>query len=123
MSGLLHALVAMSKSELWSRVGSEVGDDEDVLPITSYACQWNIPKKRKESTLRFSDATFTKHVYGKEKKRTPKQIEGFDPRPDEYRGTANASLPTLLNKVRGKGLSISLSLDNKTRFWRDEPSG
>ena len=77
VSGLLHALVAMTRSELWSRMSSETGEEEQVLPITSYACQWNVPKKRKESSLPFSEAKFTKHVYGKEKKRSLRQIEGF----------------------------------------------
>ena len=121
MSGLLHALEAMTKSVLWSRPSIEERDEEEVMPVTSYACQWNVPKKRKESSLPFSEAKFTKHVYGKDNRRSLKDIEGFDPRPMEYRGTANASLPILLDKVRGRGLSISLSLDSETRFWKDNP--
>ena len=69
--------------------------------------------------MQFSEATFTKHTYGKPKKRTLKPLENFDPRPLEYRGTAVRNLPELLEKVRGKGLSISLSLDPLTKFWSD----
>ncbi len=114
--------MAMSKNELWPRVGLQVKEEEEVLPITLYACQWNVTKKRKENTIPFSDATFNKHVYGREKKHSLRQIEGFDPRPEEYKQTANDSLPTLLTKLRGRGLSISLSLDDKTRFWKAECS-
>ena len=32
--------------------------NEEVLPVTSYVCKWNVPKKRKVSTLRMSEATF-----------------------------------------------------------------
>lgn len=122
VSGLLHALEAMTKRLLWSKASTsteERGDDE-VLPVTSYACQWNVPKKRKESSLPFSEAKFAKHVYGKSKKKPLKDIESFDPRPLEYKGTAEAHLLTLLDKLRGSGLSISLSLDKKTRFWKDD---
>ena len=60
-----------------------------LLPVTSYACKWNVPKKRKFSALRMSEATFEKHVYGKEKRRSLKPLEEFDPRPIKLRGTAN----------------------------------
>ncbi len=88
--------MSTSKSELWPRVGLQVDEEEEVLPITSYVCQWNVPKKRKDNTLPFSEATFNKHVYGREKKHSLRRIEGFDPRPEEYKQTANDSLPTLL---------------------------
>lgn len=67
-----------------------------------------------------SEATFKKHVYGKEIKRCLQLLEEFDPRPIELRGTANERLPKLLDKLHGKGLSISLSLDSKTRCWNLE---
>ena len=38
-------------SWLWPRVGFQIEEEDEVLPITSYSCQWNVPKKRKESTL------------------------------------------------------------------------
>ena len=56
-------------------------------------------------------------MYGKETKRHLQPLEEFDPCPVELRGTANERLPELLEKLRGKGLSISLSLDSKTRCW------
>ena len=120
MSGLLHALVSMSESELhiFKRpTAASTSLEEEVLPVTSYACKWNVPKKRKVSTLRMSEATFKKHVYGKETKRHLQPLEEFDPRPVELRGTANERLPELLEKLRGKGLGISLSLDSTTRCW------
>ena len=67
-----------------------------------------------------SEATFEKHVYGKEKRQSLKPLEEFDPHPIELRGTANERLPELLHKLCGKGLSISLSLDSKTRCWNLE---
>ena len=56
----------------------------------------------------------------KEKKQTLKPLEHFDHRPDELKGTASSALSELLDKLHGKGLSISLSLDSKTRFWKKE---
>ena len=40
-------------------------DDNDVesVPVTSLPCQWKPPKKRKESTLRISEAVFEKFEY------------------------------------------------------------
>ena len=64
----------------------------------------------------------TKHVYGREQKRTLQPLEEFDPRPPEYRGTARDHLPTLLDQLCGKGLCISLTLDPKTRSWKDVAS-
>ena len=63
------------------------------------------------------DATFRKHVFGKERKLTYVQMEEFDPRPEAYRGTANANLLTLLDKVHGKGLCVSLLFDPSTCYW------
>ena len=57
MSGLLHALVSMSESELhiFKRpTAASTSLEEEVLPVTSYACKWNVPKKRKVSTLSIS---------------------------------------------------------------------
>ena len=39
------------------------------------------------------------HVYGKLKKRGLSSLEEFDPRPPEYRGTANAELGAFLGSV------------------------
>ena len=67
-------------------------------------------------------ASFEKHVYGREKKCTLKPLEHFDPRPVDLRGTANERLAELLDKLRDKGLSISLSLDSKSRSRNVEDS-
>ena len=57
--GLLHALVAMNPVPFHTQRTDDLLDEEEVpLPITSYACQWKIPRKQKESTLMMSDTTF-----------------------------------------------------------------
>ena len=43
------------------------GDEDQPLPITSFACQWKQPKKRKETNLKISDADFSKHQFGDRK--------------------------------------------------------
>lgn len=58
-------------------------------------------------------------MYGKIKKRSLKPLEELDPRPIEYRGTANIRLNNLLEHIRGKGLVISLSVDPKVKVWKD----
>lgn len=60
-------------------------DDTDVS-VTSLHCQWKPPWKQKQSTLRTADATFEKHDYAKPVRRKMKQVEGFDPKPPEFRG-------------------------------------
>lgn len=72
--------------------------------------------------MKISKARFEKHVYGKLKKRGLSSLEKLDPRPPEYRGTANAKLGTFLDKVRGKGLGISLLFDPLTHVWTKESS-
>ena len=52
-----------------------------------------------------------KHTYGKTKKRSVKSISDYDPRPEQFRGTAKQHLPVFLSKVRGEQLCISLLLD------------
>ena len=86
-------------------------EDEDNLPVTSYACQWKPPKKRKESNLQIVEAVFKKHTYGVASKQVVKAVEDFDPRPVKYRGTANQRLPNFLDKIRGEQLCVSLLLD------------
>ena len=58
-----------------------------------------------------------KHVYGRERKRTIKALEDFDPRPVKYRGTTCNHLPGLLKKVRREHLCISLLFDEHYRHW------
>ena len=66
---------------------STVADDEDAnsVPVTSLPCRWKPPRKRKESNLKMSDATFEKHVYGQTKKVKLLPIEDYDPRPEMHR--------------------------------------
>lgn len=51
VSGLLHGLVSMFPGEFQPPVSptqsAAANDEEEVLPITSYACRWKIPKKKK----------------------------------------------------------------------------
>ena len=49
-------------------------------------------------------------------------MEDVDPRPVEFRGTANSNLKELLDKLRGKGLSVSLSFDHQSRCWNENSS-
>lgn len=58
---------------------------------------------------------FKKHSYGRERKRSQKIMEDFDPRPAEYHNTAKNLLHDFLGKVKGKGLGVSLLLDPNLR--------
>ena len=100
ISALLHALAGLTPAVIGT--GSDTSDEENTsLPITSYICQWNIPKKRKESNLTVTEAAFKKHVYGRERKHELKPMADFDLRPEELRGN---HLKTFLGNVRGLGL-------------------
>ena len=118
MSALLHALASLIVAHI-----QQVGDipvpldDGEALPITSYLCQWNAPRKRKESNMPISEAVFQKHVYGRQRKRELKPIEDFDPRPLELRGKSMEHLKTYLSKVRGQGLGVSLLFGEECRCW------
>ncbi len=90
------------------------------MPVTSKLCKWNVPKGRKNSSLSMMESTFTKHEYSKAIKRPTKRLDEFDPRPQEFRGTACQRLPELLKKLRGKQLGISLLLDPLCRNASDE---
>ena len=92
-------------------------DEESSLPITSYLCQWKAPKKRKESVLKMSDASFEKHVYGRVRKYQLKPLENFDPRPPDCVGKMKDRLPALIDKLHGRGLGISYLLDPSTCYW------
>ena len=122
MSALLHALAALTQTEFRlqpDRLPSSTGDEDNPLPVTSYACQWKPPRKRKESTLKMSDAVFQKHEYDK-RKRPVSRVEDFDTHPVKYRGTAKDMLPALLSKVHGQGLCISTLHDPRSRYWCSE---
>ena len=64
-----------------------------------------------------SEAVFQKHVYGRQRKHELKPIGDFDPRPVELRRKSKEHLKTLLGKVRGQGLGISLLFDEECRCW------
>ena len=89
------------------------------LPITSYPCQWKPPHIRKESNMKLSEAVFEKHMYGRTKKVKKLKIEGFDPRPVKYRGTAKACLDRFVSSKYGRGLGVSILLDPKAQVWTD----
>lgn len=102
--------------------GSE-STSQEALPVTSFSCQWNVPRKRKESVAKVSDLTFQKHVYGHQHTHILQPLSDFDPRPMEYRGTAPALLQNFLTSVKGKGFGVSLLLDKDTRVWTDTNEG
>ena len=95
VSALLHALSALNPAV--PSIASE-GETEtnDLEPCTFLSCQWKPPRKRKESNLRLSDATFEKHQHSKPVKRKVSPVEDFDPRPLKFRGQVNSRLPDLL---------------------------
>lgn len=70
MSGLLHALVATGMSHTITfatgtqDTNSDINTFEECLPITSFACAWKQPRKRKESNMKITEVSFQKHVYG-----------------------------------------------------------
>ena len=104
-----------------STVGNSDEDDiEEDLPVTSLPCQWKPPRKRKESTLKFSDANFEKYEYGRERKHHWKSIKDFDPRPVEHRGKAPQLMQDFLKSVKGKGLGVSVLLDKYLQFTPSE---
>ena len=110
VSGVLHALVSICITDFQfassSRTHDDTIDEEPTLPVTSYLCQWKAPRKRKESALKMSE--YEKHVYGRVKKSERKPLEYYDPRPPKCVGKVKDRLPALLDKVRGKGLGITL---------------
>ena len=120
VSGLLHALVSICIEYFTASSTShqaDTTDEEPNLPVTSYLCQWKAPRKRKESALKMSESTFEKHVYGRVRKYERKPLEDFDPRAQECVGKIKDRLPALLDRVRGKGLGISLLFDESTCYW------
>lgn len=119
VSALLHALVSLCIEYFTASSTSQADtiDEEPNLPVTSYLCQWKAPQKRKESAQKTSESTFEKHIYGRLRKYERKPLEDFDPRPQEYIGKIKERLPALLDRVRGKGLGISLLFDTSICYW------
>ena len=64
-----------------------------------------------------SEATFIKHEYSREKKRTVEPLDDFDSCPVEFRGSASEHLPDLLDKIRGDQPGISLLFDKSFCYW------
>ncbi len=53
VSALLHAFVAITTSGKPCSLDLELqaDEDKDAQPVTSYLCQWKVPKIRKESNM------------------------------------------------------------------------
>jgi hypothetical protein len=68
-----------------------------------------------------SEAIFHKPVYGREKRRSSKPLEEFDPRPPECKNTAQERLTEFLG--HGKGLCVSLMFNSGSQYWHDETQG
>ncbi len=90
------------------------------VPCTSLPCAWKKPRNRKEAKLQISDVVFQMHVYSRKRKHTLKQLNGFDPRPEELRGSVNAQLPQLLRTIKDKSLCMSMLFDPQIRHWEKE---
>ena len=53
VSAVLHALVALTPSHIAPSSSSlPSGIEEELLPVTSYPCQWKVPRRQKESTIK-----------------------------------------------------------------------
>ena len=61
MSAVLHALADLTPKRAIQLEHPEDGDE--ALPVTSRLCRWNVPRKRKESSIAMSEAVFQKHDY------------------------------------------------------------
>ena len=118
MLALLHALNDLNPPSLHLKpklpVAAMGEEDEEVMPCTSLPRAWGIPsKKRKDSTIEVSSAVFEKHDHARPGKKKVKLTEDFDPRPPEFKGTVQAKLPELLDKIKEEQLCISLMLDER----------
>ena len=105
MSAVLHALSSLAPAIFTVHTTTPVCSSYDnqkaeAIPITSFPCQWNLPREMKHTILPLTEATFKKHDYAKQTKHKIKLLEDFDPRPPEYRGSAMTRLLDLLNAIR-----------------------
>lgn len=116
VSALPDALASLAPSGS-NQTQNNSSDEEATIPVTSYLCKWNEPRKRKESNKTISESVFNKHVYGRQRKHQLKPFQDFDPRPVDLRETANENLKDFLKKVRGQGLGVSLLKDEQSRCW------
>ena len=122
ISALLHALVSLTPTSFEPPVANQpTSGEETALPVTLFLCQWNAPKKRKESNLSISEAVFQKHVYGRQRKHNIKEMIDFDPRPPHLRGNAKDQLKHYMDKVQGLGIGVSLLFDEQCRCWSNSP--
>ena len=101
-------MASLTPHEVGKNRADNTSVDESTLPVTSYLCKWNAPRRRKESSLPISEAVFHKHVYGRQRKHTLKPIADFDPHLVHLRGQAN---------VKGSGIGVSLLFDEECRCW------
>ena len=118
-SALLHALVSLMV--LWFQVQPAglprvSSADEETVPITSRPCQESFPRK-KESTMTMAEASHVKHMYSRERKRMVQALEGFDPHPVQFRGTAHYYIPGPLKKIHGECICTSPVFDEHYRHW------
>ena len=65
---------------------------------------------------------FRKHMYGRQVKHSLKSLSDFDPRSIEYRGKATSLLKTFLGTVKGKGLGVSVLVDEDLQVWANAPT-
>ena len=121
ISAILHTLVAFNPSpqpDPSTLVSSDSTDQASAVPVTSLLNSWKPPRKRKESTMTMSDASFQKHTYGRQPKHQMLPLESFDPRPEEYQGTARSNLKQFIEATKGMGLCVSLLFDPSTQMWK-----
>ena len=90
---------------------------QEKLPITFFSCQWNVPRKRKESTAKFINISFQRHVYGCQRKHTLELVTHGQLNIEEL---LLLLLESFLATVKGRGLGVSVLLDKDTRVWKDE---
>ena len=102
-----------SHAQLDTHVDDHDQDSDLTLPVTSFECQWKLPKNRKESSLTMAEASFEKHIYGRKRKKSMDVLEEFDPRPVKHCNKVSERLPQYLESVDQCGLGISLLLDPK----------
>ena len=99
VSAVLHAFAELTPKRALPLNFEHSNDEEEILPVTSQLCRWNVPRKCKENTMCMSEAVFQKHDYSRANKKKINPIEVFDPHPVQYRGTAASHLPALLDSV------------------------
>ena len=51
--------------------------------------------------MTMSDASFQKHTYDRQPKHQMLPLESFDPRPEEYQGTARSNLKQFIEATKG----------------------